>query len=77
MKNYVTNFTPLWQNSVWSIEKNKKGTEIAVSDSYNVYYAYLSKCGTMLVWGNFYPIPKYIQKKALTLAKKNITSIYA
>ena len=69
----------LFQNKNWSIEKyNDK--EIAITNGFNVSYAYLSVCKE---WGNNYNktllyydtltgIPQYIQDKALALAKKHI-----
>lgn len=65
---------PLWQNKIWSIEKISK-TEIAITNGNNVCYAYLGKYSdTIVVDRKIYP--KYIEKKAIELAAKHITTIY-
>lgn len=67
----------LFQNKIWSIELLKCRAEIAVTNGYNVYYAYYDKAKNLLRWDNPYPVPRYIQSEALKQAvKSNMISIY-
>jgi hypothetical protein len=76
MKNWVSiaGAKVLFQNKNWSIEKISE-KEIAITNGYDVCYAYLSKdLDKLVVDRKIYP--SYIEKRALILARKNIVSIY-
>lgn len=77
MKTWLTipNAKPLFQNEKWSIEKISE-KEIAITDGWKVYYAFINKTYTGLLFDTL-AMPQYIRKKALQLAKKEIKSIYA
>lgn len=65
---------PLFQNEIWSIEKISD-FELAITDGNQICYAYISEdFKTLVVDRKNYP--KYIEKKAIQLAKKHISSIY-
>ena len=66
----------LWisPNNKWSIEKIN-GYELAISDGWEVCYAYISRDkSTLMVDRVIYPM--YVQNKAIELARSNIESIY-
>lgn len=73
-KTTLPNAVPIWQNKYWSIETISK-TELAISNGSLICYCYISKDKNKLYFDNI-SWPKYISKKALTLAKKHIQSIY-
>lgn len=73
-KTILPNALPIWQNKHWSIEAISS-TELAISNGSLICYCYISKDKTKLYFDNI-ACPKYISKKALTIAKKHIQSIY-
>ena len=76
MKSKITllNALPIWQNKYWSIE-TISNTELAISNGSKICYCYISKDKNKLYFDNV-NCPKYISKKALSIAKKHIQSIY-
>ena len=66
--------TILFKNNTWVIEKISE-TEISISNGYSVCYAYYDSNKNCLMFDRII-CPKYIQNKALSLAKTNIKSIY-
>ena len=72
--NQELNAEVLHQNRNWSIEKLNE-TEIVITDGWTTTYCYLNPQGTRLVSDRTIH-PRYIEKKALDLAKKHITSTY-
>jgi len=67
----------LWQNKTWSIELLSERNELAVTNGWNIYYAYYDRVNNLLRWDNPYPVPLYVQKQALIQAdKSNMLSIY-
>lgn len=72
----IPNALPLWQsaNKKWQIEKINN-RELAITDGFTVCYAYISKdYSTLIVDRKIYP--KYVETKAIKLAKKHILTIY-
>ena len=73
-KTTLPNALPIWQNKYWSIETIGE-SELAISNGSSICYWYISKDKTMLYFDHII-CPKYVSKKALTIAKKHIQSIY-
>ena len=73
-KTVIPTAKPIWQNKYWSIE-TISNTEIAITNGNNICFCWISKDKTTLFFDHII-CPKYVIKRALTLAKKNIQSIY-
>lgn len=73
-KTTLPNALPIWQNKYWSIEKISTN-ELAITNGNNICYCYISKDKNKLYF-DIINCPKYITKKALSIAKKHIQSIY-
>lgn len=70
----IPNAKVLWQSDNWSIESIREGREIVASDGWGACYGLYSKKKNEIRW-DFLP-PRYIQSKALQLAKKHIVPVY-
>lgn len=73
-KTIIHNALPIWQNKIWSIEAISN-IELVITNGNSICYCYISKDKTTLFFDTI-NCPTYIIKKALTLAKKHIQSIY-
>jgi hypothetical protein len=73
-KTTLPNALPIWQNKYWSIE-TISDSELAISNGSSICYCYISKDKNKLYFDHV-NCPKYISKKALSIAKKHIQSIY-
>jgi len=73
-KTAIPTAKPIWQNKYWSIETISK-TELVITNGNDICYAWISKDKTTLFFDHIYA-PKYVIKKALTIGKKHIESIY-
>lgn len=78
MKTLTTfkNSIPLWKsaNNLWQIEKISE-SELIATNGNNIAYCYVSNDYNTLYWDRIIA-PKYVNKKALQIAKKHIKTIY-
>lgn len=68
-------WTKIWENKTWSIELRGDNKEFCFSNGYNCYYAYYHKEKDCLVW-DIVGAPQYIRVKGLSIARKQVISIY-